>query len=423
MAEATEVRVAGVTLTQYAFVSTGLADGLALDELLGFLRLDAAEWEAAEAPWEDRILDAVGEADLEFLHQHELGIAEAQTHWTRRVPPFDEELRTWLAFFQTWQREADPEDYLHRLGLSLADLAYVHRLWSERMRTDAQLRETMLALMSEDLGEPPVPAPEPPRLIRPGRTASSGANVTGDIPLGEGKTLPFAEGEARPLPPPLAVPLPRRKRPRATAPGIDETRLEGAASLAAPLPFATPDARANLPTREATRADAGPAAHVNVAEVPATAPSAPTVAPRPPEIALVPHVLEPTLILPATPQPPVTFASESSASSRPGDDLDRTTAIRITTGEVVSFADAFGEARPSARAPLTLEQHAALIAELTAEGNLSGLLMRNGLSAEEKQHEDARWAQACDRDPSVRRAWMRHFTETRERLAAAGEKS
>jgi hypothetical protein len=417
MAEATEVTVAGLTLSRFAFVRAGLADGFAFEELLGFLRIDLAAWATAEEPWDERLLDAMQEGDFELLNQLEAKTAEARTHWTRRIPPYDEDLRAWFAFVQVWQRHEEPEDYLRGLGLGLADVTYLHRLWSERMMKDPKLGERALALLGEDLGEPPVPAPEPPRLIRPPQAALVGDNVTADIPPAQGKTLPFVEGEPGPLPPPLAVPLPRRPRPRVTAPGVDETRLEGAVRADGPLPFAAPGEAAALPTKEAPMdfATIGP---VDVVHPLATAPSTPAFRPELPDVPHVaPRILEPTLILPTTRAP----APMLGPGSVP--DLDRTAAIRGATGEVIPFAQAFGEARMPHGPTLTLEQHAALVAELTLKGDLPGLLVRHGLTAEQKKNEDERWAREIEADPNARRAWMHHFAEARTRLAAPGETS
>jgi hypothetical protein len=255
--------------------------------------------------------------------------------------------------------------------------------------------------------------------------------VTGDIPVAKGPTLPFGESEAPPPPPPLAVPLPRRRRPRVAAPGLDETRLGGDAPVEGPLPFATPEAVAEARTA-ASRVEVAPrgpgeadrgVAPSPAAPLPAAQPVASPIAPEHPSaVAAPPRILEPTLILPVATEPTLVLAPASSPRG-PLPDLDRTMAIRRTTGAVVAFADAFGDARPEASGPLTLEEHAQLIAELTTEGDLSGLLMRHRLTAEEKAREDERWARELDADPSVRRAWMRHFAEARARLGATGEKS
>jgi hypothetical protein len=421
MAESPEITVAGMTLTHYAFVRAGLADGLAVEDLLGFLQLDAVVWAVAEEPWDERMLDAVQEGDFGLLNELDAKTAEARTHWTRRIPPYDEELRAWFAFVQAWQSHVEPEDYLRRLGLCLADVTYLHRLWSERMMKDAKVGEQALAVLGAELGEPPVPAAEPPRLIRPWRAAPAGDHVTADIPLGKAKTLPFAEGEPGPRPPPLVVPLPRRPRPRVTAPGVDETCREGAAPAARPLPFAAPAEVAAPQTKDAPM-DVSPSRAVDVVHAFASTPSTPAVGPELPAVACVaPQIPEPTLILPSTREPLSMPVRAPWLCARTGPDLDASAAIRRATGEVIPFAEAFSEARPAHAPALTLEQHAALVAELSLGGNLPGLLARHGLTAEEKQGEDDRWARELDGDPSARCAWMRHFAEARERLATGGE--
>jgi hypothetical protein len=423
MANATEITVNGVTLTQFAFVRAGLADGIPLEELLGFLPLDAAAWEAAEEPWDERILDAVGDVDAELLAQLDAKTAEARTRWTRQVPPLDHELRAWLAFLEAWKSDAEPVEYLRRMGLGTADVAYLHRLWSERMTRDAKLREEALALAGDEPGEPPVPSPEPPKLVRSPRATPTGDNVTADIPLGKGNTLPFAEGEPAPMPPPLAVPLPRRRRPRTTAPGVDETRLGGAARPEGPLPFVAGDGRAAAAFAEVVAVAVGASSPaVEVVHEPAVEPSARIPVPPPPEVAQVaPRIPEPTLILPVT---GAMLASAASSDAGEAPDLDRTTAIRRETGAVIPFAEAFRDAEPRAERPaLAMERHAALVAELTTGGDPSELLARYDLTPEAKEREDERWARELDRDPSMRRAWMRAFAAVRARLSAGGHET
>src|SRR6185437_1541250 len=178
MADEREIAVAGMTLTQYAFVRAGLADGLAIEALLGFLKLDSGTWEAAEVPWEDRILDAVGEVDVALLAQLDERMTEARAAWTRRVRPLDEEFPAWFAFLQAWQGQAEPAEYLERAGPGAADVAYVHRLWSERMMRDAKLQEEALALIGKDMGLPPAVTVEPPKLVRKERPGASGESAT-----------------------------------------------------------------------------------------------------------------------------------------------------------------------------------------------------------------------------------------------------
>lgn len=375
MVDTPELTIDGVTLTQFAFVRAGLVDGLELDALLGFLRLDAPTWEAAERAWDEQVLDAI-EDEPSFLDALDAAKAAARTHWTRRIPPLDDDLRAWFDFLQAWLGHADPTGFLEEMKVSVADVTYLHRLWSDRLAGDAKLRAEALSILGEERREPPVPAPERPRLIQQGPRPRGSDGRTAVVARARAKALPFGDGEARPLPPPLAVPLPKRERPRTVAPGPDETRLGGTTGAEVALPFMAPSSLG--------------------AE--ADAPIAP--------------VLVPTAWLPrreADMEEPVLIT-----------DPEATTAMELPSGRLIPIADAFERAPPTSQPLLTVEAHARLVAELTTGADLIALLARHGLTLDAKQSEDERWGRELDRDPEVRAAWMRAFEEARARLAGTG---
>lgn len=375
MVDATEMAIDGVTLAQFAFVRAGLTDGLELHELLGFVRLDARVWEAAEEAWDEHVLDAI-EDDPSFFEALDQATAEARTHWTRRIPPLDEDLRAWFDFLQAWMGHADPVAFLEEMKLGVADLAHLHRLWSDRLAGDAKLRADALRVLGDERREPPVPAPERPRLIRTGPAPRGSDGRTAAVVQARGQALPFAEGEPGPLPPPLAVPLPRRKRPRATAPGLDDTRLGGAQSAEMALPFM------------ASTASLSAAMEVPIAKTPA-----------PPARVLCGETDEPTLEI---------------------TDPEATTAMELPSGRVIPLAEAFERAPATAEPMLTIELHARLVAELTTGAEVNELLVRHGLTPETKHSEDERWARALNRDPELQRQWMHAFEEARARLGRTG---
>ena len=164
MVEGTDPVVKGVRFEQVAFMRAGLDDGVAVDDLLGFLRLDARAWEAATEPSDDRILDAVDEVDLAFLNT-----------WTRRWPrrgrtgaagcPLSMTIfQHWFNFLHALSTDPAPADFLRRMGVGSPEMACVHRGWSERMAHDEGLRAEALKILQEAPGECPIPAPQPVRL-------------------------------------------------------------------------------------------------------------------------------------------------------------------------------------------------------------------------------------------------------------------
>lgn len=382
MDDSGEMTLGGVTLAHFAFVRAGLTDGLGLDELLGFLRLDAPIWQAAEEAWDEHVLDAI-EDDPSFFEALDTATAEARTHWTRSIPPLDDDLRAWFDFLQAWMGHTDPVAFLQEMNLGVADLAHLHRLWSARLAGDAKLRAEALEILASERGEPPVPAPEKPRLVRAGPMPRGSDGKTAAVVKPRARSLPFADGAPGPLPPPLSVPLPRPKRPRVTAPGLDETRVGRARDAEAVLPFVA------LAPLASSEVPAGPA---SVAKVPV-----------PP--AWVPRVTD-------APVPPLELI-----------DPEATVAMEMPSGNVIPLAKAFERAPATAQPLLTVEAHARLVAELTTGADLAELLARHGLTPEAKQSEDERWARALRSDPELQREWTRVFGEARARLARMGEGS
>jgi hypothetical protein len=436
MADARDAQVRGVTLAQFALVRAGLADGLALDGLLGFLRLDAPVWEAAEPAWDERILDAMEQEDLALLQAVDEATEEARTRWTRRIPPLDEDLRAWFDFLQAWLDDAEPQAFLSRMGLGAAELAHLHRLWAGRLAADAKLRAEALVLLGEERREPPVPSPEPPRLRKPIVDEAPDERVTREVAFPKEHALPFGEGEPATKPPPLAVPLPRRRRAYTTAPGVDGTQPGRGTPAEEPLPFSPPEKGARPPlgaqrgpiARRRGRSTAGvepapQAPPAGGAQTPAIepgegVPSAPAPAlavplparrqPDPPTLILR-GVVETTLVLAA-----------AAPTEAPVPALDRAATLPPEAATTLLRADA----RPAQDSPaLTMEQHAELTAAMTTMSDPGSVLTRYGLTPDAKRREDERWAAELQRDPSARSPWMQAFAAARARLLSGGDQS
>lgn len=335
MTEAARAPIHGVTLAQFAFVRAGLAEGLASEDLLALFDIDPIVWDAADEAWDDRVLDAVGDVDTGFLDELAAATAEARTHWTRQVPPLDEDLRAWVDFVHALAEDPEPQELLARLGLGTEDVAHLQRVWGARLQADADVRARMLALQAEERRPPPVPEPQAPRLVRPPPASAARNNATAEIPAPDARTLPFEEGDPVPTPrPPLAVPLPRR-RPRARVPGLDQTLQGRPAPQVAILPFADGPGEVGEPP-PAPR-EPKPLEPIAVAVPPMPAPVAAAMdAPRGP--LFTPAPLAPTLELP---EPEKTLELSPGQRFAPAPDLDETAAIRISTGAVIPIAEAF----------------------------------------------------------------------------------
>jgi hypothetical protein len=373
MTELRDMALAGVTLAQFALVRAGLIDGLRLDELLAFAELDTSTWEAGEEAWDDQVLDAMEEGPA-LLDAIDEATAEARTHWTRRLPPFDEELRAWLDLVRAWASAPEPQEFLAEKKLGVAELAHLHRLWSERLAKDAKLQADALRILGEEPAVVPAAAPERPRFLRAGPPPRGSDGRTVSVARARTRALPFLEGETAGPPPPLAVPLPRPAGPRRASGGPDETRLGRARGGEQVMPFFA-----------VAPADAEPG--------------------RPAEL---PAIAVPTWLRPAGPE-----VTQELPAAVPADP-EATTAIDVVAEKVIPVAEAFERAAAATPQPLlAVEAHARLVAELTSGGDLGELLARYGLTPEAKESEDARWAREIARDPETRRAWMRAFDEAR----------
>jgi hypothetical protein len=437
MVDVRDTQVRGVTLAQFALVRAGLADGLALDELLGFLRLDAPVWEAAEPAWDERILDAMEQEDLALLQAVDEATEEARTHWTQRIPPLDEDLRAWFDFLRAWLDDAEPQGFLSRMGLGPAELAYLHRLWSGRLAVDAKLRAEALVLIGEERRAPPVPAPEPALLRKPIVDEAPDDRVTREVAFPKEHTLPFGEGEPAMKPPPLAVALPRRRRAYTTTPGVDGTQPGRAAPAEEPLPFSPPEkgavpppgaqrgpiarrrgrgAATVEPAPKGPPAGGEPTPAVEPGEGPPSLPAPALVVPLParrqpdPPTLILRGVLETTLMLAA--------AAPAPESRVPA--LDRDATLPPEAATTLLRAEARRAEEPLA---LTMEQHAELTAALTTTSDPGLVLAWYGLTPEAKRREDERWAAELQRNPSARSPWMQVFAAARARLLAGGHGS
>jgi hypothetical protein len=158
-----EASLEGVSLTQYATVLAGRADGLQLAAMLDFVGITAVAWARAEAAWEARLLDDL-EAEGNLVDGLDARFAEALGRWPRPLPPLDADLRAWLDFQRAWAHERDADAFLARRGMRAADIVRLKTLWNERLRDDPALRGEAVAILSTEPGEPPAPAPVPATL-------------------------------------------------------------------------------------------------------------------------------------------------------------------------------------------------------------------------------------------------------------------
>lgn len=157
-------RLHGVSLDQYATVLAGLGDGLREAEILAFAGVDPRAWRRAEEAWGARLLD-----DLDVDGPLEAALEEATRsalqRWARPLPPLDADLAAYLDFDRAHAHAVDEEAFLAALGMRPQDVTRLAALWGRRFIEDRALAARAVALLAEPPGPPPVPRPEPARLV------------------------------------------------------------------------------------------------------------------------------------------------------------------------------------------------------------------------------------------------------------------
>ena len=157
-------RIRGLSLEQYAIVMAGRADELPLGDVVALAGVPAKTWPAAEEAWGERLIDDL-DADGPLTQELEVRLAEARRLWSRPLPPLDSKLRAWFDFERAWMRESDGDAFLADVAMRRADIARLGDLWSERLRADPELQREALMILADEPGKPPVPRPEPARII------------------------------------------------------------------------------------------------------------------------------------------------------------------------------------------------------------------------------------------------------------------
>lgn len=403
--------MAELTLTEYAFVRTGLSDGLELPDLLAYARVDLATWLEGARAWNERELDAIEAYDAAFIAELELACQSARKRWMRSVSPIDTDLRAWFDYLQGLADSHDAAAFLERTGGDVAILAHVHRLWSDRLASDEATRRAAEKLLAETPGEPPMLQAEPPRLLaRLEPLRAPPGSVVETRELAEEKQsaesvleLPFEGGGAVDVEPDLATPPLLAPMPTLAeeASHEDDTTQAIRFKLPAsetPLPFEVPPkaGEASFATIEFVR----PLAVDPIGVLGASDAAAQTAT-------ATESLLTKSLVSDEATSP----LPEQSESEQPP---------ILATEELAPFAAQGTSALPFLSAQecrLPLEAHAAMHAELNqAKALATDVLALYGFTEEEKRAEDAAWGKRLEADPAQRQRWFQAYLMASERL-------
>src|SRR5262245_49153827 len=91
----------GVSFETWAIVVSGVRDEFTLQALLTHVELDANRWTAADAAFQDELLEDV-ERGGRLSEALDEAMREARKRWIRPIPPLDHDLRSWLEFCRAW---------------------------------------------------------------------------------------------------------------------------------------------------------------------------------------------------------------------------------------------------------------------------------------------------------------------------------
>jgi hypothetical protein len=228
----------GVSLEDLARVHAAEQAGVKAEERLAELRLDRATFSRAEQAWTERLATSLRDEPSLFV-AYSTALSAALLSDAPRILPLEEDLGEWVSFEGHFQRAADPAELAMRAGLSLLEVARLHRDWAARLAEDPALAEEAARKRAEE----PLPLPEIRREPRR-RPAAPLAPVLRAIPAD--------------TPPPARVPAPMSLQ-------VETVELKPVVALTPAVPFAgrAPDQEAIGRAKEHAQ-KAQPAAHAGV---------------------------------------------------------------------------------------------------------------------------------------------------------------
>jgi hypothetical protein len=225
----------GVSLEQYAGVTTALAEGFALEAILANERIAVDAWTRAELAWKVRVAKdgTAGPVFAEFGAKR----AMAEDTLARGVAPIDADLGAWMGFLRAYAAHPAPFEMLKGAGLLRLRLLHLLRPYPLRLRLP---RPCPLRLRLRCLRPPALPV-LPPGLLAPRSPSTSRGRRR--CPSRRARPVP------RPVPqlPPRrrAKPLGPRRGPASPAPPW-QSRSPGALPSPSPRQRPPPSPRRRL---------------------------------------------------------------------------------------------------------------------------------------------------------------------------------
>ena len=417
-----------LSFEQYVFVSSGLADGIELEQLLGFVDVDLATWTTGQQTFDETLSQ---EPELE-LRAEDLRIM-ARSVWTRAIAPLDDDVGAWIDFHRNL-----PAYDLQALSITPGDLGLLASRWGERIAGAPALRAQLAAALQtpprevaveprlrptihvrddgtgtgffgslEEISSalpfggdkdevrvaPPLSVPLPP--------PADDIDETGEIrSLFEGLILPFEERELEPESEPAQAPekkpAPQKESAMLAPPSVDVTAPGVVITEGDALPFATGDA--SVPSPIGPLPQSGATGFVHMIDI---------TPPQNIDMTAPPAAMRDEQPLPFAEGAPV---APAPTSHEPHDAAGMTAIGVVIRGPATPFVAPGDDMHRRLVDPagLTIAQYAAVEEEIAANIYAAGrVLAQYGLSHATRRQHAVTLRRLFQQQPSTRHVWLR----------------
>lgn len=154
----------GVSLSTYARVVAFLAEGIAFDEALAHVHLDAISWNRASAAWGKAIGKSAAK-DGELLEAFDRHKQAGHDEVVRPLPPLDVEHAAFARFLRAFMEHAEPMAFLAQHEMTQNDIFRLQRLWLTRLGSEEELQKRMADDWLDTSSPLPTVEPKPARLV------------------------------------------------------------------------------------------------------------------------------------------------------------------------------------------------------------------------------------------------------------------
>lgn len=135
-----EQRLSGLTIEQYAGVTTALREELPLEAILAQEQIEPSAWEHAERVWREAIGNAP-DLHLQLIQAQRV----AEDSLARKIDPLSDDPAAWAGLLGALAISDSPMTVLGPLGLNVNDLGRLGRQWKRKVSADPKLAQELAA--------------------------------------------------------------------------------------------------------------------------------------------------------------------------------------------------------------------------------------------------------------------------------------